>query len=481
MSNLGLDIAASGISAQQSLLDTAAQNLANVSTPGYAQETVNLTTQPSESASGVGEGVLITSVTGQTSDLFESLNDIAAGQLGAANQAQSVQNAAQEAFPEPSTTGLSSQLDQLFSDLSSLATEPSNSAAAATVVQDASQVASTLNSTYQQLATTSSQLLDDLQGTGGSGEGLLGQANQLINQIAQLNTGIMAGVGGNDSPNGLIDQRRQAVNQLANLLGVTATSQSNGSLTVSLNGVQLVSGTTASDLQTAGGSGGTPLTLQTAGGAAAAAGGEIGSLLTGYNTTIPTYQAQLSGVSDALATSLNALQSGGVSANGTPGPTSSAATGWTGSLLPGALFVNEGSSTTYTTGAASAATIAVNPSLLSDPSLLATASGSSTAGQPTIDATTVQQMAAVGQQSGGPTTLYQSLVGLVGSQTQQANDVQASAQTLSDNATANLSSVEGVDTNTQTVNVLSAQDAYQATAQVISAINDSLQSLLEAV
>jgi flagellar hook-associated protein 1 FlgK len=221
--------------------------------------------------------------------------------------------------------------------------------------------------------------------------------------------------------------------------------------------------------------------LQTAGGATAPPGGEIGSLLTGFNTTIPNYQAQLSGVSDALATTLNALQSSGVSAAGTPGPTSAAATGWNGSLLPGALFVNEGSATSYTTGAASASTIAVNPAILSDPSLLATAAGTSTAGVATIDPTNVQAMAAVAQQAGGPTTLYQSLVGLVGSQTQQANNVQASAQALSDNATANLSSVEGVDSNTQTVNVLSAQDAYQATAQVISSINSTLQSLLQAV
>jgi flagellar hook-associated protein 1 FlgK len=481
VSNLGLDIAASGLSAQQALLDTAAQNLANVSTAGYAQETVNLTTEPSESSQGVGEGVLITSVTAQTSALYEALNNVATGQLGAANQTASVQNAAQDAFPEPSTSGLSSQLDQLFSDLSSLASEPSNAAAGATVVQDASQVATTLNSTYQQLASTSSQLLSDVQGSGGSGAGLLGQANQLINQIAQLNGGIIAGDAAGQSPNALGDQQREAVSQLANLLGVSTTTQSNGSISVSVNGIQLVSGTTATDLQAAGGSAGTPLTLQTSGGVTAPAGGEIGSLLTGYNTTIPNYQSQLSAVSDALATSLNTLQSSGVSAAGTPGPTSAAASGWTGSLLPGALFVNEGSTSTYTTGAASAATIAVNPAILSDPSLLATASGSSTAGVATIDATNVQAMAAVAQQAGGPNALYQSLVGLVGSQAQQANDVQTSAQALSDNATANLSSVEGVDSNTQTVNVLSAQDAYQATAQVISSINDSLQSLLEAV
>lgn len=486
MSDLGIDIAASGLNAQQALLDTAAQNLANVSTPGYAQESVNLSPVPTEAGTGVGQGVIIGSVSAATSALYESLANTAAGQLGAANQAASVQGAAQQAFPEPSSTGLSAQLDQLFSDLSTLATEPSSPAATATVVNDASQVANSLNDAYQQLSTTSAQLVNDLQGSGNDGGGLVGQANQLINQIAQLNQGIIAGTNANETPNSLIDERRQAVTQLATLVGVSTTTQTDGSMTVALNGVQLVSGTTATDLVTASGSGGT-VALQTAitAGSGApvsvSAGGEIGSLLTGINTTLPSYQSQLSGVADALAGALNPLQAGGVSAAGTPGPSSAAANGWAGATLPANFFVNNGSPTTYTPDASSAATIAVNPALVADPSQLATAAGTVTAGQPTIDATTAQAMAAVGSETNGPTAIYQTLVGIVGTQTQQANDNQTSAQSLSDTATANLSSIEGVDSNEQTVDVLAAQNAYQATASVISSINQSLQSLLQAV
>ncbi len=481
MSDLGLDIAASGLDAQQALLDTAAQNLSNVSTPGYAREMVNLSTIPSEYGTGVGQGVLVGSVTATTSALYESLANQATGQLGAANEAVSVQSAAQQAFPEPSSSGLSSQLDQLFANLSTLASEPSSPAAATAVVGTAQQVAATLNATSEQLASTSSELNADLQGTGVAGQGLLGQANGLINQIAQLNQGIIAGVGTGQNPNSLVDQRRQAVSQLAGLLGITTTPQSDGSLTVSVNGIELVSGTTATDLQVAGGGGGNPLQLQTQSGIGVNAGGQIGSLLTGVNTTLPGYQSQLSGVADALAGALNALQSGGVNAAGTPGPTSAAAAGWGGALLPANLFVNGGSTSAYTAGGASAASIAVNPSIVADPSLLATAAGTSTAGTPTIDATTSQAMAAVAQQANGPLQIYQSLVGLVGSQTQQANNDQTSAQALSASATSQLSGVEGVDSNEETIDVLGAQNAYQATASVVNSINQSFQSLLLAV
>jgi flagellar hook-associated protein 1 FlgK len=143
--------------------------------------------------------------------------------------------------------------------------------------------------------------------------------------------------------------------------------------------------------------------------------------------------------------------------------------------------VNNASPTTYTPGSGSAQSIAVNPTLLANPSLLATASGSATPGSATIDPTTAQAMAAVGQAFGGPDDLYQALVGLVGSQTSEANNNQTSAQALSDSTAAQLSSVDGVDTNQETVNMLSAQQAYQATAAVINSTTTALEALLAAV
>lgn len=43
MSDFGLSIAASGLSADSAELDTASNNLSNINTAGYAQESVDLT------------------------------------------------------------------------------------------------------------------------------------------------------------------------------------------------------------------------------------------------------------------------------------------------------------------------------------------------------------------------------------------------------------------------------------------------------
>ncbi|MGA2528119.1 MAG: flagellar hook-associated protein FlgK [Acidimicrobiales bacterium] len=481
MSDLTLQIAASGIEADEAELDTAAQNLSNVSTPGYAKEVVNLANASASTATGVGEGVTIQSVSENSSSLYDQLNLVSQAQLGSANETASIQSLAQNAFPEPSTTGLSSQLSQLWTDLSTLATEPSSSAAQETVVQDANQLTQSFNGAYSQLSDVAQQLSNDLEGQASTNAGYVGQANQLINQIATLNGDILAGQNGGTNMNSLVDARREAVDQLGTLLGVRTTTEPDGTMTVMSGGIQLVSSTNAVDLQATGSASAGDLAVETTSGDVLPAAGQIGAVLTGVNTTIPTYQSQLSSVADSLAQNLNSLQSNGVSSSGIPGETSAAgAPPYAGAWLP-SIFVNEASSTTYTPGATSAQSISVNPSLVTDPSLIATASGSSTAGSTTIDPTTAQAMAAVGQASGGPDDLYESLVGLVGSQTSAANNDQSSAQALSDSTTAQLSGVEGVDVNEETVGMLTAQQAYQAVAAVINSTTTALQALLQAV
>ena len=111
---------------------------------------------------------------------------------------------------------------------------------------DAQQLAYTLNNSTTQLSQLSSTLQSGI-GTGASDGGTLAQANGLLQQIAQLNRGIVAGDAGGQNVNSLTDERRAAVDQLAGLLGVSTTTQADGALNVLSGGVQLVSGTVARD------------------------------------------------------------------------------------------------------------------------------------------------------------------------------------------------------------------------------------------
>ncbi|HEY5302567.1 MAG TPA: flagellar basal body rod C-terminal domain-containing protein [Acidimicrobiales bacterium] len=183
---------------------------------------------------------------------------------------------------------------------------------------------------------------------------------------------------------------------------------------------------------------------------------------------------------------MNSLQANGLDAHGDPG--SAVAGPGTGTVLPN-VFVNGGSASTYTTTSAgfnSASTITVSAALLANPTQVATAAApsagnSNVVGTPTLDGTNAQLMASLASSSPGPNSLYQSLIGALGTQASNALNASTVATTQATTASNNLSSTSGVNENTQEVDILQAQNAFQANSKVVSAITSCFQSLLQAV
>jgi flagellar hook-associated protein 1 FlgK len=134
----------------------------------------------------------------------------------------------------------------------------------------------------------------------------------------------------------------------------------------------------------------------------------------------------------------------------------------------------------------SAASIAVSPAFLADPSLVATAAApgpgnSNVIGSPTLDSANAQAMAALANAATGPNAQYQSLIGTLGTEASNAQGTATAASNLATTAAGNLASISGVNQNQQEVDILSAQNAFQAASQAINAINQAFQSLLQAV
>lgn len=486
MSDMGFAIAATGLSADTAQLDTASNNLANVNTPGYAAEQVNLVPEPASGPFGSGQGVLIGSISRLTDAVFAAAKVSAEGASSAANQTKQVMSSIESIFPEPSSTGIASQFSALWSDLSTLAANPNQAGAQQTVVSAAQTLTNSISDSFTQLANLSSSLQSQV-GTGANGGGSLAQVNGLLAQVAQLNGGIAQGSAGGQNVNSLLDQSSAIVDKLAGLIGVTTSSGANGMVSVYVNGIQLVSGDVAQKLSATGSAATHNLGITTSFGASVDAKGSIGAMISAVNSTIPSYVSQLNSVADSLANQMNNLQANGMDANGDPG-SAIAPSGYTGTILPN-IFVNSGSSTTYTSsspGFDSAATIAVSPTLAANVSLIATASApgpnnSNVIGQPTLDGSNAQAMAALGSSPSGPAVVYQNMIGMLGTQTVDANNVAASAAALATTAKNNLSAISGVHMNAEELKVMSAQNAYQAVTRVISAMNSSLQSLIQAV
>jgi flagellar hook-associated protein 1 FlgK len=482
VTDLGLSILASGLNADTAELDTASNNLSNINTPGYAREAVELSPIGAAEPLQSGGGVSITSVRALTDAVYGSANVAAEGVQGAANQANEVMQSVEAIFPEPDANGLAAQLNSFWSDLSNLASNPNQQGAQQSVATAAQNLASTLNSSSTQLSQLASSLGTQV-GTGANDGGTLSQANGLLTQIASLNQGIVAGNIGGQDPNSLSDEQRADVNQLAGLLGISTSTASDGSLTVSLGGIQLVSGNVAQTLVTSGSAATGNLAITTSSGAPVTAGGTIGATLAAVDTVLPGYQAQLSSVANALADDVNSLQAGGMDANGDPG--SAIAGGYAGTVLPN-IFVNDGSGSTYTDSSSAAATIAVSTTYSADPSLIATAAApgpgnSNVIGTPTLDSSNVQAMAALASSATGADALYQGLIGALGTEAANASNTATTATNMATTAANNLASVSGVNENEEEIDVMTAQNAFQAASQAVNAIVQSFQSLLQAV
>jgi flagellar hook-associated protein 1 FlgK len=483
MSDMGLSISASGLAASSAELNIASNNLANVSTPGYATEQVNLSPEAAAGPLVTGQGVIVGSVSRLSDAIYSAVSVAAAGVQGAASQTNQVMTSIQSIFPEPSSSGIASQLSAFWSSLATLAANPSQVGAEQATLGAAQNVAQSLNNSSTQL----SQLASSLQTSVGSGAGdggTLAQVNSLLQQVAQLNAQIVAGAVSGQNANALVDQSTAAVSKLAGLIGLTSTNGPHGTVALYSNGVQLVGGNVAQTLSTTGSSATANLSITTANGVTVNAGGSIGATLTAVNTTIADYQSKLNTVADTLATSVNAVQANGMSASGVPG---SAIAGG-GTALPN-IFVDNGSSSTYTTSPPavnSAATIEVAPALAASPGLVATAAApgagnSNVIGTATLDGSNAQVMAALASSTSGPDANYQTMIGALGTQAANALTTSNSAKNLLTTASNNLSTITGVDQNTQEVNILAAQNSFQANSKVINAINSCFQALIAAV
>lgn len=458
MSNVTFNIAATGIDAAQTAMDTIAQNLTNANTPGYISQTADLVANPGGDPLGAGDGVRVTSVTQANDALLMSHVQQADGALSQNTALQQVLSQAQLSFQEPSSNGLANDLSHFWQSWDSIANNPSDPAARLQVVNQAQNLVSDLNQASQQLSTTSGNASSQL------GE-VVSEANTLLGQVATLNSQIFSAQNSGQNPNSLIDQRNNLMSQLSKDVGATGAVQSDGTYQVKVGGVPVVQGSWSDSLDLVHGTdaSGRPvtslvahastLTLSTSSGTAA-------GLLAGINQYLPDYQHQLDGVARALADTVNTQLAAGYTSTGAG---------------PGAPLFQNGTT---------AAGITVNPAIVSDPTQIAASGVADTPASPNAavnDGSNAQAVANQWNSATGPDVLYRALVQKVGNQVDAVNNSVQSSTSVSNAARQNLQAVAGVDPNQQMVTLMSFQQSYQAAAKVISTVAATVQSLLAAV
>ena len=298
-----LSSASSGLYTAQTGISVVSNNVANINTTGYSTEQLN---QTSTVTGGVGSGVNGQSVTLAANQYLQNASLGAAADAGSASIVSSMLTQAQGLFGDPGQSGsYLNQLSQVFTDFSTVASNPSSSISSSQTVDDLTQF---LNQSGT-IASSLSQLAGQADNQIGSD---VTTANSLMSQLAQLNTKILGDQGAGESTADTQNTQNQLISQLSSLMGVQASTASNGTVTLrSASGAALVGVGGAATLsytpvnsgvgqvqivQPGGSQTPVPLTVAT---------GEIGGLLSLRNTQLPSVGAQLSSYVTGAVTALN--------------------------------------------------------------------------------------------------------------------------------------------------------------------------------
>jgi flagellar hook-associated protein 1 FlgK len=316
-----------GLGAAQTALSTIAQNVANVNTPGYARQTISLTTQEAtKSGAGyIGGGVLVSGIDALVDPFLERALTLATGNAAGSQQSASLFDQMQSILSD-SSSGLSAGVASFQSALGQAAANPSSVPARQLVLTNASALASSLNSVASSLQAQKQSATQSLSSQ-------VATANSILQQIAKLNDSIAkaeprsssGAVLSGQQANDLRAQRQLLVNKLSGFANVSTYEQNEG-LTVTLGGAAVVVANRASALSTAQDpSDPTKLTVgvATLSGqvviSANSLGGQLGATLNFIDHGADQALAQLNHFAGALAHAVNDQSAKGVDLYGNAG------------------------------------------------------------------------------------------------------------------------------------------------------------------
>ena len=451
-----LSVGTSALLAQQRAINVTGNNHANVNTPGYARQRLNLQTgTPAESAIGtVAFGVNATEVERVYDRYLGVQLDAETSGLGRWQAQQGMLDRVEVVFDESGGYGLNQALSEFWNGWQDLAMNPSGTTERTVLAGNAQNLADAIRGKYTELETVQT----DIDGviTGG-----LADVNRLTSGIAELNRKIAAIETTGGTANDFRDRRELALQELSEIISVSSYEDSQGQLVVSTgSGRTLVeSGNTWAlttrvnaaghvDVMWPDASSGTDISAEIA-------GGKIGGWLQVRDVKIDAYQTRLNDLAQGLITEVNTLHTGGYDLNG---------------LAGAAFFTGSG-----------AADIAMSSAILADTDRIA--ASQTAAGAPGNAGNAIAIHALRNQLTlGGGTTTFDdaanTLVSLVGSDAAEAKVYAAHQADMTSYLQSYRDSVSGVALDEEMVNLVKFQAAYNAAAKMITMADDMLDTLI---
>ncbi len=445
----GLNIALTGLTAAQRALMITGQNVTNANTDGYSRQAINLTPVdgvfgPSlwtNSNSVPGGGVSVDGITRYRAEYLEVNAALARGAQSALSTNSSTLSSIETMFGEPSSDALAADLNNLWAGFADVANNPSDPGAREALLAQGSAVASAFNSLSTQMQQLGTDSVNQLSA-------LTSEVNTTAANIAKLNASIQQAALSGGDPSALEDQRDLLAQQLASDVGATIRPGTANSVDVFVGGTAIVSGQTAQQLtlDTTGGT--ATLDWAGTGHAALVSSGQAGGLLNTINTVIPSYQQGLDAVAVQLKNDVNALHSAGSGLDGSTG-----------------LNFFDG------TGASD---LSLSADIAGQPDKIAAGA----VGGGALDGSVALQLSDLGTSTTGADAQYRALIAHLGVASQSAQRDSTMQDQTVQQIDASRSSISGVNTDEEMVAIVQYQNAYNASARFLTAIDQMLDTLV---
>lgn len=465
-----LNIARTSLVAQRKAMEVTSHNLSNANTEGYTRQRANLVAgEPTPMPTGIyGTGVRVDDVE-RVRDRFldASFRDQAAS-ASYSEQRSDLLGRVEGALNEPSDSGLSSTLDAFWSAWSDLANNPTSSTARSSVQERGRQVAETFHQIDAKLDSVKQDAESRLQGQ-------LRTLNEKAARVAELNSRIVSAESGGHTAADLRDDRDRALDRMADIVDIRAREQSNGSVTVFTDGLNLVDGDQAESLESSVNPGTGRIEIGVVGKSRVidSPGGSAGAVAEFVNDTLPGYVSRLDTLAGSIVTEINAIHTNqgnpeeGVNPNGN---------------FDVDFFADAGAGTDDRT----AGGIELSAAVDGDPQEIVAGSGDGSQNYLAGTNDVALQLAGLRDDTlaglGGKSVsgYYSSeVVGQVGVDASQAQKSAEADGALLSQISTRRSSQHGVSTDEEMVDLIRHQQAFTAAARLVTTADEMMQTVLE--
>jgi len=254
-----LNIGYSGLAAAQTGVSTTSHNIANAETEGYTRQrvTTSAATPISLSQGHVGNGVDITDITRIFDNFVFDRYTSLSSDKEYSEFSERIMQELSTYFPEIDAVGIKADLQEYYNMWQTFSDNPDNESIKLALAKQTEKLAQNLQDTQSKVLSLQSSINEQLKVN-------IDEVNALAGELAEINKSIeLAEAGGAFSANDLRDKRNVIELSLSKLVGAdinvgliqsdidNSTNIVRGSYTVSVNGFNIVDGSTTHPLHIA--------------------------------------------------------------------------------------------------------------------------------------------------------------------------------------------------------------------------------------